>query len=127
MKALGKRIHDKREECRLTMEELGEKIGVSRQAICKWEKGEVKRIDREHIDKLAKALNVTPAWLMGFNENEDDITVTYESPGRETVALRVNNTPVIGTASLRAELYRAALDVRPENCEVAIRLLKSLA
>ena len=127
MKAMGKRIRDKREECRLTMEELGEKVGVSRQAICKWEKGDVKRIDREHIDCLARIFHCSPAWLMGFNENEDDVTLTYESPGRETVSLRANSTPIIGMASKRAELYNAAIKVKPENIDVAIDLLKTLS
>ena len=125
MKALGKRIHDKREECKFTQSQLAEKIGVSRQTIYKWENGSVKHIDREYIASLANVLNCTPDWLMGMDGT--DVILTYQAEGREPVQLRVNGKPIIGEVSLRAKLYDAALKVRPENLQIAIGLLQSLA
>ena len=110
----------------MSMEELGAKLGVSRQTICKWENGKVNNIDRDYIAKMAAIFHVSPSWLMGF-EPSDSVTVTYTAPGREPVHAIANQTPIIGVASLRAELYNAAIQVKPENLQTAINLLKSLS
>ena len=127
MKTMGQRIHDKRVEYGMTMEELGAKLGVQRSAVNKWEKGEVLNIKRPCIKAMAELFHVSPAWLMGMDDT--DVTVTYNAQDREPVTLFVEGTPIIGPSSapnLQVELYQAALDVRPENYEIAIKLLKSL-
>ncbi len=126
MKTLGKKIHDKRREKDMSMEELGAKLGVSRQTICKWENGKVNNIDRDHIAKMAQLFNVSPSWLMGFDDSPQ-VTLTYEAPGKEPVRTIANQTPIIGTASLRAKLYDVAINVKPENLQTAINILKSLS
>ena len=126
MKTMGMRIRSKRTELGLTMEELGYKLGFQRQAINKWEKGEVQNIKRSYITKMAELFEVSPSWLMGF-EDTKDVTLTYSAPGRETVTTRADARPIIGPASKRAELYQAALNVKEENIDVAINLLKSLS
>ena len=125
MKTLGKKIHDKRREKDMSMEELGAKLGVSRQTICKWENGKVNHIDRDHIAKMAQLFNVSPSWLMGFDDSPQ-VTLTYEAPGKEPVKAIAKQTPIIGSESLRAQLYHVAIDVKPENLPVAIEILKSL-
>ena len=128
MKTMGMRIRSKRVELGLTMEELGEKLGVQRQAINKWEKGEVQNIKRSYITKMAELFDVSPAWLMGF-ESSENVTLTYSAPGKETVVTEPDAHPVLGAEATikRAALYQAALKVRPENIDVAIQLLKSLS
>ena len=126
MKQMGARIREKRRELDLTLEELGEKLGVQKSAISKWEKGEVLNIKREYISKMAGIFGVSPAWLMGL-DNASDVSITYSAPGRETVTTHADARPIIGPASKRAELYQAALNVKEENIDVAIDLLKSLS
>ena len=126
MKQMGARIREKRRELDLTLEELGEKLGVQKSAISKWEKGEVLNIKREYISKMAGIFGVSPAWLMGL-DNASDVSITYSAPGRETVTTQADARPIIGPASKRAELYQAALNVKEENIDVAIDLLKSLS
>lgn len=125
---MGQRIHDKRKECGLTMEELGAKLGVLRQTVWKWENAKVKNIDRIYIKAMAEIFHCTPDWLMGF-EKDDEVTVTYSAPGREPVTANVTGTPIIGASSTspKAELLQAVLDVKPENYAIAIKLLKSLS
>ena len=122
---MGQRIHDKREENGLTREELAEMLGVSRQTIYKWEEGKVKNIDRDYIGKMAKMWDCDPDWLMHM-EGKKKVTATYVAPGREPVQVVINNEPIMGPASLRAQLYKVAVNVKPENLEAAIEILKSL-
>ena len=65
---IGKRIKDKRLEKKLTLEQVAEKIGTTRQTIHRYETGEITNIPSDKIEKISKALNTTPAYLMGWDE-----------------------------------------------------------
>lgn len=123
-KIMGQRIHEKREAAGLSVEELADKIGVSRQTVYKWEKGIVKNIDRDYIGKMAALFRCDPEWLMHMENSK--VTVTYSADGREPVSAIVSKEPIIGPESKRAQLYKVALEVKPENLQTAIEILKSL-
>lgn len=123
-KIMGQRIHEKREASGLSVEELAEKIGVSRQTVYKREKGIVKNIDRDYIGKMAALFRCDPEWLMHMENSK--VTVTYSANGREPVSAIVSKEPIIGPESKRAQLYKVALEVKPENLQTAIEILKSL-
>lgn len=123
---MAKRIHDKRVEAGLTMEELGDRLGVKKQSVGKWESGFVSNIERSRISKMASLFDVSPAWLMGF-EDSNNVNLTYSAPGKDPVFVKVDALPITGPASKRAALYQAALSVKDENLDVAIQLLKSLS
>ena len=125
MKTVGKRIRDKREELGLTQTQLAEKLGVTRQTIYKWENGMVKHIDRPYFSDMATLFGCSAKWLM--NMEDTDVFLTYEAEGREPVKVRVKGDPIIGETSLRTKLYNAALKVRPENIETAIKVLESMS
>ena len=128
MKTMGQRIKQKRTEYGLTMEELGNRLGVQKSAVNKWEKGEVLNIKRSYIKEMADIFHCSPAWLMGMDDVKD-VTLTYTAEGKEAVTTTVDLDPIIGhkQQSLRAALYAAALAVKDDNLEVAIELLKSLS
>lgn len=65
------RIKERRVAMGYTQEELGEKIGVQKSAIAKYENGRVKNLKRGVIAKLADALQCSPTYLMGLEENND--------------------------------------------------------
>ena len=125
-KVMGQRIREKREAMGWSVEDLAEKIGVARQTIYKWERGSVKNIDRDYIGKMAKLFHVEPDWLMHM-EDAKEVSITYSASGREPIEAVVKKSdPIIGPSSKRAELYKVALDIKPENLDVAIQILKSL-
>ena len=66
---LGQRIAQKRKEAGLSQEGLGEQLGVSRQAIYKWESGAaLPEIDK--LVALSRLFSVTVGWLLGLEETE---------------------------------------------------------
>lgn len=74
MADMGNRIYQKRKELGLTMEELGNKLGVNKTAVNKWEKGIVKNIKQSTIKEMADIFGCSPSWLMGFdNVQKKDI------------------------------------------------------
>lgn len=66
----GERIKSLRIAKGLSQEELGGLIGVKNAAVYKYENGLVINLKRSVIAKLAEALETTPAYLMGWNEDE---------------------------------------------------------
>ncbi len=66
-RTLGQRIGQERKKLGLSQEALGEKLGVSRQAISKWEAdGAVPEIDK--LITLSKLFGVSLGWLLGVEE-----------------------------------------------------------
>lgn len=56
----------------LTMAELAKKINVSTPTIQRYESGEIQNVRRDKIKLLADALNTTPAFLMGWENDSND-------------------------------------------------------
>lgn len=67
---IGKRIHDKRIELRLTQEELGLAVGMNKSTVQRYETGQVKKIKLPVLEAIAKYLGVTPDWLAGKSDSE---------------------------------------------------------
>ena len=67
-------IRARRKELGLTLEEVGQIVGVSKTTIQRWESGEIKNQRRDKIVKLAQALQTTPAQLMGWAETDTDLS-----------------------------------------------------
>ena len=65
---LGQRIAQKRKELGLSQEGLGEQLGVSRQAIYKWE-SDASLPEIEKLITLSKIFSVSVGWLLGVEEN----------------------------------------------------------
>ena len=74
---MGEKIRKLREEKEMTLEELGNKVGVGKSTVRKWETGMIANMKRDKIAKVAKALDVSPAYLMGWDEHEDDDKQVY--------------------------------------------------
>ena len=66
MSTLGSQIRKYRTEKGLTQEQLGELVGVTTQAVSKWERGGVP--DAELLPNLSRALNVSIDALFGLEE-----------------------------------------------------------
>ena len=66
---VGQRIKALREEKGMTLEELGNKVGVGKSTVRKWETGIIANMRRDKIAKIADALETSPAYLMGWEEN----------------------------------------------------------
>ena len=64
--SVGNNIKVKRLEKRDTLEELAKQVGTSKQTIHKYESGIISNIPPRKIELLAKALDTTPAYLMGW-------------------------------------------------------------
>ena len=72
---IGEKIKFLRMRQGMTLEELGLKVGVGKSTVRKWETGQIANMRRDKIASLADALNVSPSYLMGW---EDEINVDMD-------------------------------------------------
>ena len=68
MVTVGDRIRQVRQEQDVTQQELADYIGISKQAVYKYENNIVTNIPTDKVDAIAKRLKVSPAYLMGWEE-----------------------------------------------------------
>lgn len=66
------KIKNRREELGLTLQEVGEYIGVSKATVQRYESGEIKNLKLVIIERLTQVLKINPGYLMGWENNNDD-------------------------------------------------------
>lgn len=59
----------RRKELGLTLEDVAKTVGVGKSTVRKWETGDIANMKRDKIALLAKALKVSPAFIMGWDES----------------------------------------------------------
>jgi repressor LexA len=64
-------LKNRRSALHLTLDEIAEAVGVSKATVSRWESGEIANLRRDKIARLAKALRLSPAVLMGWEENSE--------------------------------------------------------
>ncbi len=71
---IGERIKARRIELGLSAEEVAKKIGKDRSTVYRYESNDIVKLPTTVLEPLAKALNTTPAALMGYDEDEKHIS-----------------------------------------------------
>lgn len=75
----GKKLKARREELKLTLEQVGDIVGVSKSTVAKWESGFIENMKRDKIMLLSKALEVSPLWIIGTEEETESHVENYGS------------------------------------------------
>lgn len=64
----GQKLKNRRLELNLTLEEVGNIVGVTKSTVRKWETGAIENMKRDKISLLAKALQVSPEFITGTED-----------------------------------------------------------
>lgn len=80
---VGERIKDLREKLRMSQVEFADRINVSKQTLYKYENNIITNIPSDKIEAAAKIGNISPAYLMGWDNNVGPITngSKHKTPG----------------------------------------------
>lgn len=116
---IGERIKRRREELGMTQDELARAAGYkSRSSINKIEI-DGRGIPQPKIEALAKALKVTPAYLMGWEE-EEETPVYYLDPEAAEIANEIYNRE-----DLRM-LFDTTRNISKEDLQFIVRMVEGL-
>ena len=90
---IGKRIKNAREKAGYSVDELAEKLGVSRATVYRYENGDIKKMPTTVLEPICSILGVTPAYLMGWEKKEkSNISAVLDSK-------RIRMVPVFESVS----------------------------
>lgn len=67
--SIGERIRKQRDSLGISQTYLAKKVGISKQTLYKYETDIITNIPSNKIEDIGKILNVSPAYLMGWEEN----------------------------------------------------------
>ena len=82
---VGDRIRQVRQEQDVTQQELADYIGVSKQAVYKYENNIITNIPSDKIEAAAHLGNVSPAYLMGWTVSDGDIANAFINDNLEDI------------------------------------------
>jgi len=76
-------LKKRRLELGMTLQDIADKCSVSKATVQRWETGEIKNVRRDKIVSLSNALKVTPAYLMGWEDNKENFSKVFASNNEE--------------------------------------------
>lgn len=78
MSNLSSVLRNRRKELGLTLAQIAEEMEVAEATVQRWESGNIKSIRYDKIGKLAEILHVSPAAIMGWDD--DDTALPSQNP-----------------------------------------------
>lgn len=73
---IGKRIKERRKELGLSVDDVASKLNKNRATVYRYESNDIENLPLNILEPLAKVLNTTPAYLMGWKkENPTNIDI----------------------------------------------------
>lgn len=93
----GERMKQRRKEIGFSAEKVAERLGVSPATIYRYEKGDIEKVPVDSLAELAKILQTTPAYLMGWEEQPTPAPAKKPTipPGFEPMP-KMRKVPLIG-------------------------------
>ena len=95
---MAQKIKQLRKAKGMTLEDVANVVGVGKSTVRKWETGMIANMKRDKIASLAKALNTTPAYLMGWEEEQKKNDIQAD------IILRMRTDPLF--MSVTESLYK---------------------
>ena len=96
---IGEMIFEQRKKLNLTLEEVGNAVGVSKSTVKKWETGYIANMRRDKIALLAKVLQLSPADFI-YNDNDVPMNTPKEPSNIQAVMIdNVYKIPVYDSVS----------------------------
>lgn len=118
-------VKTRREELGLTLEEVGQAVGVSKTTVQRWESGKIKNLRRDKIADLASALQISPDKLILPDSNSQ---IDFSKLGNTEILpvpsgkrIPIIGTIACGTPILAQENITGYIDVDPsDNSDFAL-------
>lgn len=65
------KIQSRRMDLKLSYQDLADKTGLSKSTLQRYETGSIRNIPLDKLELLANALEVSPMWIIGYNDETD--------------------------------------------------------
>jgi DNA-binding helix-turn-helix protein len=120
------RIKRLRKQNKLSVDEIVKKLNISRATYYRYESNEIEKLPLTILEPLAKILNTTPAYLMGWQEPHQGSTSTL-SKQTEDYYLDAETTEYAEMLRTRPEmrmLFSASRGISKEEMQEAVNYIE---
>ena len=122
---IGERIKQRRLELGYTADMLAKMLNKNRATIYRYENGDIENMPIDVLEPLAKALNTTPAYLMGWKDPEHSVEQKPKD-GYYTDREAAEFAEYLRTRPGARMLFSAAKDISKEDLEKAVEYIELL-
>ena len=122
---IGERIKQRRLELGYTADMLAKMLNKNRATIYRYENGDIENMPIDVLEPLAKALNTTPAYLMGWKDSEQSVE-QKSTEGYYTDREAAEFAEYLRTRPGARMLFSAAKDISKEDLEKAVEYIELL-
>lgn len=98
----GERLRVLRKQLGISADDVAKALNVSRATIFRYEKGDIEKVPGSKLEPLAKVLHTTPAYLMGW---EEDQSAQPSLPPDAIPYAPTQRIPILGRISAGLPLY----------------------
>lgn len=109
-----RRLHQRRTELSLSLQQLAERTGMSRSTLQRYETGGIRNLPVDKLRVLSDALQTTPEWLMGLPQSAE------QDPELSDYLEELKNR------SEMRMLFKLAKDATKEDVERAVKIIEAL-
>ena len=110
------KIKLRRWELGLSYQELSDLTGINKSTLQRYETGFIKKVPINQVQIIAKALNVTPGYLMGWENNKENQTY-YLNPEAAKMAQEIYDNPQYKV------LFDATKKLKPESIKEVMKFI----
>lgn len=96
-------IKKRRKELGLTLKQVAEKLGVSESLISRYESNDVKNMGIDKIIPLAKVLDTTPAYLMGWETKKEKENINIDTVNTDYIMIPLYESISAGYGASNSE------------------------
>ena len=110
------KIKLRRLELGLSYQELSDLTVINKSTLQRYETGFIKKVPINQVQIIAKALNVTPGYLMGWENNKENQTY-YLNPEAAKMAQEIYDNPQYKV------LFDATKKLKPESIKEVMKFI----
>lgn len=125
---IGERIKQRRLELGYTADALAKLLNKNRATIYRYENGDIENMPIDVLEPLAKALNTTPAYLMGWQEphQQNESIISNHTEGYYVDPETAEFAEYLRTRPGARMLFSAAKDITKEEMEETVKYIEFL-
>jgi len=113
---IGKKMYLRRKELGLTLEEVGDAVGVGKSTVRRWENGMIKNMGRDKIAALARVLKMSPVEFVPGDDEQPRL-----SPEDLHMIEAMHQNP-----QLRA-LFNIQMNLKQHSLDAVTAIVKEIA
>ena len=125
---IGERIKQRRLELGYTADALAKLLNKNRATIYRYENGDIENMPIDVLEPLAKALNTTPAYLMGWQEphQQNKSIISDQTEGYYVDPETAEFAEYLRTRPGARMLFSVAKDITKEEMEETVKYIEFL-